>query len=219
MLFMRSIQSLAVLAVNRTLTAFTLALIGLVGAFIVTSNEAQAGNAHYQAKNMVLLPDLTPAAGAATLTRTNTGISYAVYTSGLTPGANTIWIVIFNKPENCMAGGPGVCMGPDLDNPAVQGSVVAGSGYIVGADGIANFVGSLEKGSPPTGIQVNVPAGTANGLKHPKKAEIHLVVRQHGPVDDMGGAVTQLTTFESPATCINPEVCINVQAVIFEAVQ
>jgi hypothetical protein len=203
------------------LLIFALVLLGLIcGTLIATSQEAAADHTHYQAKNMFVFGSpMTLVAGAATLIRTNTGISFKVYTTGLEAGANTIWIVIFNKPENCMAGGPGVCMAPDLSNPAVQGSVVAGSGYIVGADGIANFSGELREGSPPEGIQVNIPAGTANGLKNSKKAEIHLVVRKHGPVDGMGGAVTQLTTFESPATCINSGICANVQAVIFEAVE
>ena len=187
------------------------------GVLVVTSAEAKAGGAHYQAKNLFTFgnpADLV--AGAATLTRTNKGISFKIYTSGLEPGANTVWIVIFNKPENCAAS---PCMAPDLSNPAVQGSVVAGSGYLVGTDGIANFSGSLDQGSPPEGIQVNVPAGTANGLKNALKAEIHLVVRKHGAINDMGGAVTQLTTFETPAGCASEGcVCVNVQAVIFEAV-
>ena len=159
-------------------------------------------------------------AGAATLTRTIKGIAFRIYTSGLAPGANTVWIVIFNKPHNCTGGGPGVCMPSDLNRPEVQGSVVAGGGYLVGTDGIANFSGSLAEGSPPEGIQVNVPAGTANGLKDSRKAAIHLVVRQHGAINDMGGAVTQLTTFEDPAVCASQgRVCANVQAVIFDAVE
>jgi len=91
---------------------------------------------------------------------------------------------------------------------------VYGTGYIVGADGIANFQGGLQEGSPPAGIQVNVPAGTFNGLKNALKAEIHLVVRSHGATSDTGGAVNQLTTFENGCA-----VCADVQAVRFEAVE
>ena len=208
------------MAPKRKLMALALALSGLVvGAFVVTDEEAKANdNTHFQAKNMsvFLHPDeLVP--GAATLIRTNKGIAFKIYTSELEPGANTVWIVIFNKPQNC-AGGPGHCGPSDLNNPDVQASIVYGAGYIVGADGIANFQGSLDKGSPPDGISVNVPAGTANGLRNTLKADIHLVVRQHGAVSDTGGAVTQLTTFESPASCLNPGVCKNVQAVMFDAV-
>jgi hypothetical protein len=209
------------MAANMKSIVFGLALIGLVVcALIGVSKEAWAGGATYQAKNMFVFGNPADlAAGAATLTRTSKGISFKIYTSGLEPGANTVWIVIFNKPQNCMGGGPGICMAPDLADSAVQGSVVAGSGYLVGADGIANFSGSLDEGSPPEGIQMNVPGGTANGLKNSKKAEIHLVVRKHGLIDDLGGAVTQLTTFENPVDCTaQGRTCANQQAVIFEAV-
>ncbi len=193
------------------------ALLGTVGGPFHVSARGNSRHSHYQAKNMFVFGDpSTLVAGAATLTRTADGISYQVYTSGLTPGSNTVWIVIFNKPEHC-AGGPGACMASDLGSPAVQGSVVAGSGYLVGNDGLANFVGSLDKGNPPAGIQVNVPNGTVNGLKNPMKAEIHLVLREHGTVDAFGEAVDQLTTFEDAAVCASRgRVCANVQAAVFE---
>lgn len=169
-------------------------------------------NSTFQAKNMFVFGNpamLLP--GAATLIRTDDGISFRVYTSGLSPGAHTLWIVIFNKPQNC-AGGPGACLGPDLGNPAVKGSIVYGTGYSVGDDGVGNFQGSLAEGPPEAGRLVNVPAGLVNGLKNAKKAEIHLVVRDHGPIM-AGAAVDQFTTFE--AGC---GVCQDEQAVIFEAV-
>lgn len=200
------------------LMVVVLALTGLVGgAFVVTGKEAKANNnTHFQAKNMFLFdPPHGLVPGAATLIRTNKGIAFRVYTSELEPGANTVWIAIFNKPQHC-AGGPGACAAPDLNNPDVQGSIVYGAGYIVGNNGIANFQGSPQEGSPPAGISVNVPAGTFNGLKNALKAEIHLVVRKHGAVSDTGGAVNQLTTFEAGSSCA---ACANVQAVIFEAVE
>jgi hypothetical protein len=205
---------------------FALAFIGLIGGTLaVTSGEANAESAWYQTENMFVFGDPNAlVAGAATLTRTQevyytkTGvrrqrgsIAFQIHTSELWRGAHTVWIVIFNKPENC-AEGPGACAIGDLNTPEVEGSVVYGSGYIVGKDGIANFHGSLKEGSPPDGIQVNVPLGTVNGLKNSLKAEVHLVVREHEAVDPMGGAVDQLTTFEPEcgAAC-------NVQAVAFEA--
>jgi hypothetical protein len=207
---------------------FTLAFIGLVGGtLVVTSGEANAESAQCQAENMFVFGDSDAlVAGAAMLTRTRevyyteTGvrrqrgsIAFQIHTSELRRGAHTVWVVIFNKPENC-AEGPGACAMDDLSAPEVEGSVVYGSGYIVGKDGIANFHGSLKEGSPPDGIQVNVPLGTVNGLKNSLKAEIHLVVREHEEIDPMGGAVDQLTTFEPECG----EVC-NVQAVAFEAVE
>ncbi len=205
---------------------FALAFIGLIGGtLVVTSGEAKAESAQYQAENMFEFgfPDAL-VAGAATLTRTPKAslfrrrvrqpgsIAFQIYTSELRRGAHTVWIVVFNNPENCAAG-PGACAIGDLNTPEVEGSVVYGTGYIVGRDGIANFHGSLKEGSPPDGIEVNVPLGTVNGLKDSMKADIHLVVREHEAVDDTGGAVAQLTTFQ-PA-CGG---ACNVQAVVFDAV-
>ena len=160
--------------------AHVLAVMGLVvgGAFFTTMGDAQARPNQFQATNMIVFgePDnLLP--GAATLTRTKRDISYRIYTNGLNAGhAYTVWIVIFNKPENC----DGMCGGPDLSNPEVQGSIVYGGGYIAGANGNGNFHGSLKEGNPPAGMEVNVPAGTVNGLKNSMKADIHFVVRTHG---------------------------------------
>lgn len=192
------------------------ALVGfLVHPFPASGEDENVGST-FQAMNMFRFGN--PAAllpGAATLTRTDNGISFRVYTSQLTPpGAYTVWIVIFNKPENCTAGGPGRCMGPDLGNPHVQGSIVYGTGNIVGSDGIGNFHGSLAAGTPPAGIQVNVPAGTADGLKDSLRAEIHLVVRGHGAVSATGQAPKQLSTFEDGCTS-----CQDVQAVMFPPVK
>lgn len=108
------------MATKLQVMVFALAFIGLIGStLVVTRNEARAGSAHYQAQNMFVFGDPTDlVAGAATLTRTKKGIAYSVSTSELMPGANTIWIVIFNKPEHC-AGGPGACVGSDLSTPTV----------------------------------------------------------------------------------------------------
>jgi hypothetical protein len=202
-----------VLSTKLNLSHLTLALAGLM-ATPFSAGGASSDPSHFQAANMFVFGNpamLVP--GAANLTRTGEGISFRAYTTGLAPGAYTVWIVIFNRPENCAAG-PGRCMGPDLGNPAVEGSIVYGTGSIVGMDMVANFHGSLSAGAPPAGIQLNVPAGMANGLRDSRKAEIHLVVRSHGPVSTTGNAVNQLSTFE--ATCV---ICADLQAVAFPAVK
>jgi hypothetical protein len=177
-----------------------LAVLGLIsGAFWVISGDAQAQPVQFQATNMfafknangeMLGPPFTEVDGTATLTRTEEGISYEIYTTGLEPGAYTVWTVIFNRPEAC----EGPCNGPDLDNPNVKGSVVYGTGLIVGSDGIGNFRGTLAKGVPLAGVQVNVPHGTAYGLEDPMKAEVHLALRAHGAPQN-GLTYSQLTTF------------------------
>jgi hypothetical protein len=197
--------------------ALLLAALGLVavGAFFwVATGDARADpEGHllqYQSANMFVFGkpnDLLP--GAATLTRSPKGISYSVHTSGLTPGhAYTVWVVVFNRPENCVDG----CNAPDVSVPAVRAAVGYGASYIAGQNGNSNFHGSLNRGSPPAGRQVNegvVPAGTTNRLEDPMRAEIHLVVRTHGmPI--AGQAAQQLTTFE-----LGCAVCANVQAAMF----
>jgi hypothetical protein len=176
------------------------AVIGLIGgAFWVIGGDAQAQPVEFQATNMVafkdangemLGPPFAEVDGTATLTRTKEGISYEIYTSGLEPGTYTAWTVIFNNPEGC----DGPCNGPDLDSPNVNGSVVYGTGHIVGSDGIGNFRATLARGVPPAGVSVNVPHGTAYGLEDPMKAEIHLVLRAHGAPQN-GLTHSQLTAF------------------------
>lgn len=169
-------------------------------ALLLGAPSASEAASTYQAKDLFVMG--MPGAlveGAATLTRTDDGVSYSIYTSGLKQGATTIWIVVFNDPENC-AGGPGGCRGSDLGNPAVNGTVIAGGAYNVGPQGLANFQGHLAEGPAPEGIQVNVPAGLSeDGLVDAHQAEIHFVVRGHGK-PSAGQAVTQFTTFEPGAS-------------------
>jgi hypothetical protein len=204
-----------------------LAVLGvMVGGLWFIGGEVAAQPTQFQSTNVFELtdaggelqgPPFENIPGAATLLRTNKGISYRIYTTQLDPGAAyTVWVVVFNRPENCENG----CDGADLNSPDVEGSVVHGSGYIAGENGTGNFAGSLESFDLPAGIQVNVPAGTANGLKDPFKAEIHLVVRNHGGViTDL--ADQQLSTFgggcnaDSGGTLEDGFFCADRQAAVF----
>lgn len=192
---------------NRITMMLALAIMGLVvgGAFALTSGDVQAKQTQFQTSNMEVTGDpgnLVP--GAATLSRDKKGISYRINTTELAPGhVYTIWTVIFNRPQHCMDG----CNGPDLSDATVRGSVVFGGSYIAGANGTGNFNDSVDKGAPPAGLQVNVPAGTANGLIDPMKAEVHLVLRTHGsPVE--GHADVQLSTFEECDACTNVQFAV-----------
>ena len=194
-----------------TATLLVSLMAGLFTAPVMAS--AESSPAYFQASNLFMFGSpnvLVP--GAATMTRSQDGISFSIETSGLiASNAYTIWIAIFNAPENC-AGGAGVCTPADLMTPAAEGSLAFGGGALAGALGEAGFQGSLREGDPPTGLEVN-PAGfgTVNGIKDSRKAEVHLVIRAHGLILP-GDAVTQLTQFACPG-------CTNVQAVIFEAVK
>lgn len=115
------------------------------------------------------------------LVRTKEGITMKLHTSELNAhDAVTIWWVIFNKPENCTEGEFDLrCGAGDLSNPETQPSVMFAAGSITNAKGNAIFGGHLSvgdtKGCPP-----GFPC--SGGLTDPMGADIHLVVRDHGPI-------------------------------------
>jgi len=145
------------------------------------------------------------AGGGSLLVRSADGVYMSAHASGLTPGdAVTAWFVFFNKPEHC-ATRP--CTVADLGNADVQASLVNATGRIVGADGTVD-VGAFRA----TGDGTNTESGP--GLTEPFKAEIHLVLRSHGPalVDDADSLRQQLTMFLGgcpPNTCANMVVSIH----------
>ncbi|MGE3719946.1 MAG: hypothetical protein AB7G07_16260 [Bauldia sp.] len=103
-------------------------------------------------------------------------------TSGLTPGhVVTVWWVVFNSPEDCTHGEAGLrCGEGDLlvaeGAPEVEGTVLYAAGAIIGPDGSGHFSAYL-----PTGDTSHVTFGLGPGLTRPWGADIHAVVRDHGP--------------------------------------
>ncbi len=130
--------------------------------------------------------------GISTLRRTSRGVRSVIRTSDLERGhAHTVWAVVFNHPEAC----DGPCDGPDLSNPDVGGASVRLTGRVVPAPR-ATFAGELR---------------TGDALTNPRGAEIHLIVRTHGPVI-RGLRHEQITTLNGgcpPNTCANVQVAIH----------
>jgi hypothetical protein len=123
-------------------------------------------------------PDLTEV-GSSTIVRNDNGVSVRLSTSGLEPGtAVTMWMVVFNKPENCSA------------TPCVEGDVAPGTAAMVD---VINVGGSLVGGSGKATVAAHQNVGEAGysvfeqlgapspGLMDAGAAELHLVVRTHGP--------------------------------------
>lgn len=135
------------------------------------------------------------------------------------PGAVTLWWVVFNRPEHC-ATSP--CELADLSRPQVRASVTYASGALTDEEGGVTFVTSLYETNPGA-FQHLDPEETAPlagpGLLDAERAEIHPIVRSHGPArfDISQDAVTaQLTRFLSP-TCEalgGDNECRNIQAAI-----
>jgi hypothetical protein len=122
--------------------------------------------------------------GVSKLVRTDSGIGMQLVTTGLEPGAYTIWWLMFQNPENC-GFGPGLC-GDDLADylPASEGGT-AGFGFTFAAGHVvaegqhmAAFGGHLKVGTVLEEDNLDPIV-----FKNARKAEIHFVVRYHGPVD------------------------------------
>src|SRR5262245_35974787 len=143
------------------------------------------------------------------LVRTRDDVFATIHTSGLTPGnVYTAWFGIFNNPRAC-ATSP--CTPADLSNPAVQGALINFGGRIVGADGVASYA-EVRRVGDTTNAHLGAPAlPVSPGLVDPRRAEIHLAVRNHGPASgDPAILALQLTTFNGGCP---PNACVTVQAV------
>lgn len=147
------------------------------------------------------LSDLSNVNGAmAKLTRTESGASFSFRTTGLEKGhVVTRWWVIFNNPDECDNPIPAIgssCNVPDLFDPDVQGSVLWGGGNIVGNSGKSTIGGHLREGEITTFHPVFVGSP---GLLDAMGAEIHLVIRTHGPA--IPKMIKEMrTTFEGGCT-------------------
>lgn len=127
-------------------------------------------------------------AGSSKIVRNDSGVSGNVSTSLSNDVANahgltaTLWIVVFNNPGAC-ATAP--CGEPDLFNPAVMSDVLYGAGNVVGGSEQVSF-GFHRKAGDNSGSIADLFGMPTNdgepwGLIYPRGAEIHYVIRSHGP--------------------------------------
>ncbi|MGB1662672.1 MAG: hypothetical protein ACPHP7_09055 [Planctomycetota bacterium] len=124
-------------------------------------------------------------------------------TRQLTPGyAYTIWAIVYNDPFACN----GPC---DGDDSGVYGRSVfwSGIGFIANNKGRASFETELIEGYLPGEVR------TGSGLTDASMAEVHFVIRCHGPAatDDPELLEAQLTTFDGGCDLFG---CVNVQSVM-----
>ena len=100
-----------------------------------------------------------------------------VYAAGTEPGhpeVFTLWMFVFNHPENCTA----PCDMDDLTNPDVEFGVYNLAGH-------ANGGGTLTlSGRAGVGDPAGAPPGvTPHPLSNPAGAEVHLAIAPHGGLD------------------------------------
>jgi len=131
-------------------------LVGLLVA-LPLSRAGAAPAASRTASSVTLMSDPSVVVGSSTLTRTASGVSFTLETSGLEPGhAYTIWWMVTN-PDGGMA-------------------VLYAAGHVVGATGTTIFAGYLAVGDSEGWVMGDDP-----GLEDALAATVTFVVRDHGP--------------------------------------
>jgi glucose/arabinose dehydrogenase len=141
-----------------------LALVGLLSVVLVS----RAGAATQTTSPVATFAGATM--GTSTLTRTGTGVSFSLQTSGLQAGdAVTVWWMVVN-PDGSL-------------------SVQYAAGHVIDEGGVAEFGGHLQVGDTD-GVINGGP-----GLLDAQAATVVLVVRDHGPKDP-GRVSEQLHTFD-----------------------
>lgn len=181
--------------------------------------EAEQAEAQQEEMEMETIDEAT-----ATLLSTERGLFVDVDTRDLTEdNVYTLWIVTVNEPENCQET---PCSMEDIMERNEEAQIDVG--YVGGAIAREDGSGSLS-GYQPTGELTQ--AWYDAGLEDPMQAEVHLIVRDHGPVvEDL--AETMINTFrggcsdeslpeELPETAredgeAGPNTCQDVQVAIFE---
>ena len=186
-------------------------------------------SAETQIAPVLSFSDLSTVANAeAYLDRIDHGLAARVSTNGLSPNhAFTLWWTIYNSPGNCTDSACGtddvlltnadgsVIESPDGLPPvnfsqweAVGISVLRADGLISDMNGNAQFIAHL-----PIGDLSEAMGGP--GIVDPYKAEIHLVVRDHGPAD--GAIINEMVNTMNggcAADFPNPP-CTDVQVAVF----
>lgn len=197
-----------------------------VVAMAASAAAEQLSNANVYVKDVETHPsqgDVRPIKGSkATLVTTQDGFFVDLDTQELIPGnAYTLWLVVINEPGTCETS---PCKPPDVLERTAETKADVGYGDgIIAASEQGRFSSYQPMGELRSGW-------FGNGLQKPQAAEIHLVVRDHGPLlPDMAATMVNThrggCTDESVPAALpdpaktdgepGPNACRNVQDVIF----
>ncbi|MGB5237204.1 MAG: hypothetical protein WBN59_06180 [Flavobacteriaceae bacterium] len=119
--------------------------------------------------------------GTSVLHRNSNGVTVNFKTTDLMPGHTyTLWWVVWNKPENCIV--PGECSEADFANALdVEVQLLYAAGHVAGNNGKGNFSGHLNENDDSGSIHELFGLPNFGGLHNAETAEIHAVLRSHGP--------------------------------------
>jgi hypothetical protein len=164
--------------------------------------------------DVVWIADGSTVPGAyATLDRNGSSLTVNLHTTGLAPGAYTLWWGIYNYPENCdydPCGGPPELGFPDDTKPEVQAFWVNATGHVVSRGRSDNFAAHLTIGGPYAG---EIIVSTGPGLLNPAGAQVQLVLRYHGPA--IPGMLPLQTSMYNGGCPDGGPPCEDVQFVVF----
>jgi hypothetical protein len=142
------------------------------------------------------------------LVRLASGVSITLHTSDLdVESAYSLWVVIFNNPAGCSE----PCGNDDLTNAAAEPSARFGVGHLIGQSGKGSFGAHIPAGNTGEGLPAAPPPPFGPGLLNPLGAEIHLVLRTHGPAAP-ASLPEQIASFNGgcpPNTCENRQVSVH----------
>lgn len=164
--------------------------------------------------------------GEASLTRNGSGVTMRISTgvSGeledfgtplgvdWTPGdATTVWFIVFNDPGGCIDGcGEDDVLDAIIGANRAQVGVHFGTGHVAGGDGFS-AAARLNEGDT-TGALFGM------GLQDATAAEIHLVVRSHGPASALTGQQLSEALHSVDGGCapdFGPNTCGDSQFAVF----
>lgn len=189
----------------------TIIAVGALVVLLIGSSAwaERGGPPEYGSAALLTFAGFEPVEGAtARLVRSDDALLTRTDTRELDHGhVMTLWWVVFNHPEHCQHGdGEVACGEGDLfdgpDGPTgVEPSCGYADGSLVGGNGHARFTDRLAIGDERDScIDFFVAAvdgleGRDHGLTNPEGAEVHLVVRSHGPRIP-GEVAAQRSTFD-----------------------
>ena len=141
--------------------------------------------------------------GTAYLMKNDKGFTVKFETSGLIHNHTyTLWCVAWNKPVNCKV--PNQCTDEDFPNFAtVEVEVMYVAGHLVGKNGKGNFSGHLKEGDDSGSANAFFGLPGFGGLQDVEHAELHFVLRSHGPA--IPGLVNeQINSYEGGCSTFFP---------------
>jgi hypothetical protein len=178
---------------KKHISTFLLSLL-FVSLAAYAANNSHTKMIHWQASDGSILGGPAISGSSAKLTRGDGLVWLRVNTTGLPAGAYTVWWVIFNNPAACGES----CTDADFANPAVAASALFATGGVVRHNGVGHFRAHLEENDPPGEVLFGPGLASASG------AEIHIIVRYHGPAGTGDLLEAQTTTFGGGCMGMDP---------------